>query len=116
MPYVDLGRHAQHRGVDWPLVRHHLVVVAEDLWRHLFGIVVVLVALTFTGGVVVGFLLDGDQFAALLSGLIGLTSIAIGITYHSIGDDPAAVLSEEERQEIAREIRDDRTRDAAGAE
>lgn len=66
----------------WQLV----LLAGVSIRRHLFGIVVTLVALAFTGSVMVGFLLEGDPFAAILSGWIGLLSIATGITYHSLGD------------------------------
>jgi hypothetical protein len=59
---------------------------ASGVWLHLHGIVVTLVALAFTGSVVAGFLLEDDYLAAILSGWIGLLSIAVGITYHSLGE------------------------------
>lgn len=59
---------------------------ASGIWQHLHGIVVTLVALAFTGSVVAGFLLEDDHLSAILAGWIGLLSIAVGITYHSLGD------------------------------
>jgi len=59
---------------------------ASGVWQHLHGLVVILVAGAFTAGCVAGFLLDGHEFPALMSALIGLLSIAVGITYHSLGE------------------------------
>lgn len=62
---------------------------ASGIRQHLFGIVVTLVALAFTGSVVAGFLLEDEGLAAILSAWIGLLGIAIGIVFHSLG--PAVV-------------------------
>lgn len=53
--------------------------------RHVFGIVVTLIALAFTGSVVAGLAMEGEQFAAILAGWIGGLGIGIGITYHAMG-------------------------------
>jgi hypothetical protein len=54
--------------------------------RHVFGVVVVAVALVFTGSVVVGLVMEGEQLAAILAGWIGGLGIGIGITYHLLGE------------------------------
>jgi hypothetical protein len=59
---------------------------ASGVWQHLHGIVVILVAGAFTAGCVAGFLGDGHPFPALMSALIGALGIAVGITYHSLGE------------------------------
>jgi hypothetical protein len=67
-------------------VWHLLVLAGVLILRHLHGFVVILVAVAFTAGCVAGFLLDGHHFPAVMSALIGLLSIAVGITYHSLGE------------------------------
>jgi hypothetical protein len=55
------------------------------VWRHLFGVVVTLVAVTFTAGLMLGFLMEGWHFPAIITGLIGILSISIGVLYHYLG-------------------------------
>lgn len=59
---------------------------ASGIWQHLHGIVVILVAAAFTALCVAGFLQDDHPFPAFMSALIGGLGIAVGITYHSLGD------------------------------
>lgn len=66
----------------WDRVKAGVMLVR----RHLFGIVVIAVAVVFTGGVVAGFVLEGHPFPAVMFALIGGLGIAVGITYHSLGD------------------------------
>lgn len=83
MVYTDsLMVGAHHRNPAAQIARD----AASGIWQHLHGIVVVLVSVALTTGLVLGFLGEGDEFAAVLSALIGGLSIAIGITYHSLGD------------------------------
>lgn len=70
--------------------RNPVAQIARDagsaVWQHLHGLVVILVAVAFTAGCVAGFLLEGDEFAAVMTALIGGLGIAVGITYHYLGD------------------------------
>lgn len=79
--------HALHPAKQFARDTHQVVTdVLVSLWRHVFGIVVVIVALAFTAGVMLGFIALGWHFAAIMTGLIGLLGIAIGISYHAIGE------------------------------
>jgi hypothetical protein len=68
------------------LVGHLLTRLVVFVWRHLHGLVVIVASTALTVGVSREFLLAGEEFPALMSALIGLLSIAVGITYHSLGE------------------------------
>lgn len=57
----------------------------RELRRHVFGIVVTLVALAFVGSVVVGLVLENEPLAAILAGWIGGLGIGYGIAFHVMG-------------------------------
>ena len=55
-----------------------------SLWvkRHLYGLVITAIALTFVTGCVVTFAMNQDHFWAILFALVGYPSIAGAVAYH----------------------------------